>query len=440
VLDENGRPIYRMQDSRHPEWSDYSIFAEGAAPLIAKVRSRERARGQFRAPFHSAGDISPPIQEGGIFRTRAGTFVMVASLVQPDFGKALPRSGRAPILLVCEKIDGTLLRVLGERLAIPDLRVASVSSAMDTPIMDSNGRMALRLIWTPFRPGRDLVAVALLPILGGVLLLLALYFRGRATAAKLHKIIGEQAATRDAAVNANRVKNEFLANMSHELRTPLNAILGFSEMLSSDVFASHRAEYAEIIHRSGVQLLSLVNDLLDLSRIEAGKFALRLEAFDFQVLIAECMTAFAPRCATKGLRLVRSLEAPLPAFCADRRALQQILLNLLSNAVKFTPAGRQIRIFVGAPSEDGIDFGVEDEGTGIAEEDQAGVFERFGKGRHDLVRNQEGAGLGLPIVKGLVEAHGGTVSLVSRAGAGTRVTIHLPASCLASHPALETAA
>ena len=441
ILDADGRPIYRMKSDRHPQWAAYSLFAGSATGLIANVRERERKRGDLRPPFGDAGSIAPPIQDGGIFHTRAGNFVMVATLVQPDFGKALPRGRRAPIMLVCQEIDGRFFRSIGTRLAIPDLRIAHPGERGARAVaLDAGGRVNIRLTWTPFEPGRDLVAVALLPILCGILLLLGLYFRGRATAATLNRIIGELAAARDAAVNANRVKNEFLANMSHELRTPLNAILGFSEMLLSDVFASNRAEYARIIHRSGTQLLSLVNDLLDLSRIEAGKFALHAQTFDFDSLVGECVAAFAARCAAKGIRLERTADGPIPHLHADRRALQQILLNLLSNAMKFTPSGKHIRVFVGPPSEDGFEFGVVDDGVGIAEEDQAGIFERFGKRRHDLVHNAEGVGLGLPIVKGLVEAHGGSVHLVSRLGAGTEVTVRLPVGCLALDCQVDLAA
>lgn len=440
VLNGGNRPVYGVKDLRHPEWSNYSLFASSAMPLLSKVRSRERKRGALRA-FRTAGEISVPIQEGGMFRTRAGDFVMVATLVQPDFGKALPNGPRAPIMLICQEIDGPLLKAIGKRVGIGDLRIAKTGDRSTTAVaLDSAGRVTVPLTWTAFQPGRDVVAVAMLPIMGGILLLLGLYFRGRATAAKLNKIIGELAGARDAAVNANRVKNEFLANMSHELRTPLNAILGFSEMLGFDAFACHRTEYARIIHRSGTQLLSLVNDLLDLSRIEAGKFALHAETFEFDVLIDECMMAFASRCAPKGIRLERVADGPVPLLHADRRALQQILLNLLSNAAKFTKAGKQIRVFVHAHTAEGLDFGVVDEGTGIAEEDQASVFERFGKGRHDLVRNAEGAGLGLPIVKGLAEAHGGSVSLISRLDAGTRVTVHLPARCVVPQQPLGVAA
>lgn len=441
ILGGNDRPIYGIKDRRHPEWSDYSIFESHAAPLVAKVRDRERRRGVVRRPLHVNSNISAPIHEGGIFRTRAGPYLIVAGLVQPDFGTALPRGPRAPIIVVAQKIDGAFLTRLGERLTIGNLKIAEGTTGKTAnTFIDSSGRTVLSLMWTPFRPGRQIAAVALLPVLAGVLLLLALYFRGRATAIELQHSVGELAAARDAAVRANRVKSQFLANMSHELRTPLNAVLGFAEMLGSQRFADRRVEYAGFIHRSGEQLLSLVNDLLDLSRIEAGRFVPRLETVDLDSLITECMTSLMPRCAAKGIDLRRVSDGPVPSLVVDRRALQQVLLNLLANAVKFTGRGKRIRVFVGTLSAGGIEFGVEDEGVGIAEEDQASVFERFGMGRHDLGRNPGGAGLGLPIVKGLVEAHGGKVTLSSQIGLGTRVTLHLPPSCVAKKTPLDAAA
>ena len=440
VLGSSDQPIYRLNDRRHPEWSDYSIFAPYAAPLLAKVRDRERRRGSFKRPLHAGNNISAPIHEGAFFRTRAGPYLIVAGLVQPDFGTALPRGPRAPIVIVAQKIDDAFLARLGERLTIRHLKMANRATKEARTITDSKGRAVLRLIWAPFRPGGQIAAIALLPVLAGVLLLLVLYFRGRAAAIKLRQSNGELATARDAAIRASRVKSQFLANMSHELRTPLNAILGFAEMLGSDRFAARRVQYAEFIHRSGSQLLSLVNDLLDLSRIEAGRFVPQPETVDLDSLIAECLTSFVPRCAAKGIDLRRVPDGPLASLIVDRRALQQVLLNLLSNAVKFTGRGKGIRVFVGEPSAHGIEFGVEDEGAGIAEGDQASVFERFGQGRHDLERNPGGAGLGLPIVKGLVEAHGGTVALSSLVGVGTRVTVHLPPPCVAKAKPLDVAA
>jgi len=233
-------------------------------------------------------------------------------------------------------------------------------------------------------------------------------------------------AARDTAVSANQMKTLFFANVSHELRTPLNAIIGFSELLALDAFAAKRREYADLIHSSGTHLLGLVNDLLDLARIEAGKFELRAESVSLEELIGECARTVEVRARESGIGLMRRVAPELPHALADRRALKQILLNLLTNAIKFTRRDGTVEMFARLTSSGELAFGVKDDGIGIADEDQACVFERFGQGRHDVAGADEGTGLGLPIVKGLIEAHGGRVSLESRLGEGTCVTVTLP--------------
>jgi two-component system cell cycle sensor histidine kinase PleC len=234
------------------------------------------------------------------------------------------------------------------------------------------------------------------------------------------------AAARDTAVSANQTKTLFFANVSHELRTPLNAIIGFSELLALDAFAAKRREYADLIHSSGTHLLGLVNDLLDLARIEAGKFELYAESVNLEELIGECARTVEVRARESGIGLMRRVAPELPHALADRRALKQILLNLLTNAIKFTRRDGTVEMFARLTSSGEFVFGVKDNGIGIADEDQARVFERFGQGRHDVAGADEGTGLGLPIVKGLIEAHGGLVSLESRLGEGTCVTVTLP--------------
>ena len=231
---------------------------------------------------------------------------------------------------------------------------------------------------------------------------------------------------RVAAIEASRAKSEFLANMSHELRTPLNAILGFSEALSSGTFAAKREEYSKLIHASGTHLLGLVNDLLDLSRIEANKVVLREEEIDVRALLDECISIVEPGLTRKTLLLDVRISAGLPHAIGDRQALRQILLNLLSNAIKFSNTDSRINVFAIHAADGGISLGVKDEGAGIPEDEQERMFERFGQGRHDISFIHKGTGLGLPIVKGLTEAHGGRVTMESRLGEGTTVTVWLP--------------
>jgi two-component system cell cycle sensor histidine kinase PleC len=238
----------------------------------------------------------------------------------------------------------------------------------------------------------------------------------------------ELAKARDAAVSANRSKTLFFANMSHELRTPLNAVIGFSQLLEADVFESRRVEYARLIQNAGRHLLDLVNDLLDLSRIEAGKFSLNDEDVLLAGLMDECCDIVAPRLRSGKLRLSKQITEDAPVVWGDHRALKQIVLNLLTNAIKFSPAGGVIEVFVSWSSSGELTFGVRDEGIGIARDDQDRIFERYGRARHEVALAQEGTGLGLPIVKGLVEAHDGRVTLESTLGLGTCVTVWLPRS------------
>jgi signal transduction histidine kinase len=256
---------------------------------------------------------------------------------------------------------------------------------------------------------------------------------------KLSHARDELATARDAAINANLSKTMFFANMSHELRTPLNAIIGFSELLGADMFASRRVEYAGLIQSAGVHLLDLVNDLLEISRMEAGKLQLREEEISIAPLMEECIRTVEPRARPARLRIVRDIKSDIPDVMADRRALKQILLNLLTNAVKFSEAGGKIDVFAFSAPSGELAIGVRDEGMGIAEDDRAGVFEPFKRTRHDVLNVQESTGLGLPIVKGLAEAHGGRVELWSELGKGTTVTVWFPAARVHTQPKLAFA-
>jgi two-component system cell cycle sensor histidine kinase PleC len=248
---------------------------------------------------------------------------------------------------------------------------------------------------------------------------------------ELAKAKTESDTARDRAEAASRAKSEFLANMSHELRTPLNAILGFSELISSHAFATNvekHHEYAGLIHGSGQHLLALINDVLDLAKIEAGGISLRDSEIDLGSLVDEAMSMMAPKAVAGDCRLHGKFDHSLPLLIADERSVKQVLLNILSNAVKFTPPGGEVTVFARQESDGSLSFGVGDTGIGISEEDQARVFQKFGQGRHDVAIMDKGTGLGLPIAKGLVEAHGGFMTLESAVGVGTRVTVTFPAS------------
>jgi signal transduction histidine kinase len=233
-------------------------------------------------------------------------------------------------------------------------------------------------------------------------------------------------AERTTALAANRAKSEFLAKMSHELRTPLNVILGFSEMLKNGIRHERTVEYSEIIHTSGHYLLSLINDILDLSKIEAGKYEPAITHVLVQELVRDCASLMQPNADSVGVTLRLEIPRAMPVLYADPRALRQILLNLLTNAIKFTRCGGKVTVGVSVVPSGEFCLEVSDTGVGIAEEDQARVFESFGQGRHSAINKSQGSGLGLPIVKGLAEAQGGRVTLQSVVDCGTSVRVFLP--------------
>jgi cell cycle sensor histidine kinase DivJ len=247
---------------------------------------------------------------------------------------------------------------------------------------------------------------------------------------------------REEAERANIAKGRFLANMSHELRTPLNAIIGFSEILTSELYGrlenDKQREYAELIHESGNHLLDVVNDILDMSKIETGNFELFPETFDVTELVDGCRKLVASQAEAAGLRIETDLPYSMPELYADRRAIKQIVLNLLSNAVKFSKSGG--RIVVGAYRDGaGAALYVADEGIGIPGHEIARLGDPFVQLKESFDRRHTGTGLGLSVVKGLVTLHGGQLDIESELGVGTRVTIRLPQSALASAQAEEVA-
>jgi two-component system, cell cycle sensor histidine kinase DivJ len=240
------------------------------------------------------------------------------------------------------------------------------------------------------------------------------------------------------AARANDAKSRFLATMSHELRTPLNAVIGFSDMLMKEnelmLDSRRRSEYAGLIHNSGKHLLSVVNGILDMSKIETGNFAITPEPFAPSQVVANCCDLLALRASEAGVRLERRAGADLPDLVADKRAVQQILLNLVSNAIRFTDRGGCVTVSARAEAAT-ISFVVEDDGVGINEADLARVGEPYFQAATSYDRRQGGTGLGLSIVKGLVRLHGGDLSIRSRVGQGTRVTVRLPFDCERTAPA-----
>ena len=298
--------------------------------------------------------------------------------------------------------------------------------------------------------------MAMMPGYGGYLLMM-----GRASHRRLNAVIMGRFANEDLnaalmrardealrkryeAETANASKTAFLANMSHELRTPLNAILGFSDIIAQramgpDAFDRY-SEYAADIHSSGTHLLSLINDLLDIAKIEAGKMEIDPRPLDMAVLIEGVMRLMMPRATARGQALAVEIMPKLPPAVADERAIRQILINLLANAIKFTPEGGRIHVHCYTVTEGGMVLCVADNGPGIAPAKLAHVFEPFSQIDNRFDREGGGTGLGLALVRGLAQLHGGRAWLESAPGKGVKACIYLPSTIAASIAPLRRAA
>jgi two-component system, cell cycle sensor histidine kinase DivJ len=238
---------------------------------------------------------------------------------------------------------------------------------------------------------------------------------------------------RDQAMSASRAKSTFLANMSHELRTPLNAIIGFSELMTREIFGglgdARYHEYAQLIHDSGGHLLELINGVLDMSKIEAGKFELYQEVFDFEELALSSVRFVKLAAERGGVTLTRTVAPEANHIFADKRAVKQILVNLLSNGIKFTPRGGEVTLDAHV-NEQGVEIVVRDTGIGIAAHDIEKLGKPFEQAETAATRTKEGTGLGLALVKSLTGMHGGEVVLESALGEGTSVKVRLPFAVL----------
>jgi signal transduction histidine kinase len=268
--------------------------------------------------------------------------------------------------------------------------------------------------------------LAILAILGTFL------WRAYFSVAKYEKVIFTQSSeitkSNQKLTELNQHKSEFLANMSHELRTPLNSIIGFSEVLLEKYFGDlnpKQTDYVRNINNSGQHLLDLINDILDISKIEAGQFELNKSTFELTKVFKLVISILEVRLKKKNIDFSADGFEGLGAIYADERAVRQILLNILTNAIKFTPNGGSVMLKANYHNQD-LKVSVSDTGIGIAKKDQAAVFEEFRQVNSSATKNQEGTGLGLSIVKRLIEMHGGHILLESELGKGSTFTFNIP--------------
>ncbi|MCE9658724.1 MAG: GAF domain-containing protein [Burkholderiales bacterium] len=370
-------------------------------------------------------DDAGMLQRGG-FRTRDTDSIPIVRSVADEFPR--PLRGSTTELAIRERRVVHFADVLADAdVPAPLMRVAA-----------SNGNFSIAfapMLWE----GRGVGAIQVsrqppLAFSDKELTLLKTFADQAVIAIQNARLFNELEAKTQELERANKHKSEFLANMSHELRTPLNAIIGFSEVLSEQMFGEvnpKQAEYLLDIHTSGHHLLSLINDILDLSKIEAGRMELDLASTNLPMLLDNCTTLVRERASRQGLVLALEVEPDVGDWVADVRKLKQVVINLLSNAVKFTPAGGRVTLRA-RRLERAVEIAVVDTGVGIAADQQALVFEEFRQAGGDYLRKSEGTGLGLSLARRFVELHGGTIRVESEPGRGSTFAFILPERVVAA--------
>jgi signal transduction histidine kinase len=370
-----------------------------------------------------------------VARTETGFVFAALALFTPEYVQpGFPPPDRRGALIALRDLDAAFLAQAAEAFELEDLALQPLGlpvgqgrGAFELPGVDA-APVAL-LTWVPPRPGDRLRETLLLPMaaVGALVLLLFAFF-----VAFSRRVALRLDAARVAAEGASEAKSRFLANVSHELRTPLNAILGFSEMIKLGQVPprdkTRQAHYGAAIHQSGQHLLKLIEDLLDLTKIESGRQDLNLESLNAADLVEEATAGLAPLLEARGHRVAVEVPQGLPPLIADRRAVRQILYNLLNNAAKFTPDGGSIVAGACQAPGEGIELFVRDNGIGIAAENLERVrqpFEQVADPRGTTTGG--GTGLGLSIVDGLAKLHGGALRLETKPGRGTRAAVLFPA-------------
>ncbi|GHD48112.1 hypothetical protein GCM10017083_18820 [Thalassobaculum fulvum] len=438
VLDADLEPIFGSVDGAIQEADMAARFSPELARIVADAR---RTVGE---PGIVPGVATSFLEFDG------APAIAGAAILKWEDDRPIPLRDGVPVALVfVRRIDEAMLRRFGELYLLSDMKLAPASAELadSIPLSTTDDRDIARLSWTGHRPGTALLRELALPLLGIAVLATALMVlivrRARQSTDALtrsHDQLEAQTRALQAstealqralaeAARANAAKSDFLARMSHELRTPLNAILGFSEIISMEMYGPNSdpryRDYGRMIHESGDHLRSLINDILDLAKIEAGRFELAEGPTSLGPIIEQCLGLLAPRIEAKGIR--SSYRPTNVRLIADARAIKQILLNLMSNAVKFTGDGGEIAVAVSDEAE-GIVLSVSDTGCGMTREELERVFQMFGQAKVNVSRDAEGSGLGLNIAKGLVEMHGGTLTVESEVGVGTAATVRLPSA------------
>lgn len=426
VLDAGNTPVYGMMYGKRRTIDPLAMFQTGLENLL----ERARAASLTKVPFPVTGFV------------KAGKTIHIASV-------SLLAHTEKPIvtdkiLIFTRALDQGALTKISSNYKLEELRMAAKEEPMhdvEIPLKSSKGDFLGFLTWNPRTPGQDMLRW-LFPVVVFIFLVFAgiahfFFKKTQLITTTLTDNISEIQAAQVASIKArmdaeraNRAKSEFLANMSHELRTPLNSVIGFSQVMEGEFFGplghDNYREYVEAVGDSGKHLLNLVNDILDIAKIEAGEMEFEETEVDITEIFKASTKIVAPRADQGKVTMMVDVPANTPPLRGDSLRLKQILLNLLSNAIKFTPPKGQVRALANVNSSNAMEWQITDTGIGIPAQDLPRIMNPFEQVRGTVAHTHEGTGLGLYLTKSLAEVHGGTLAIDSVVGEGTTVIVTFP--------------
>jgi signal transduction histidine kinase/FixJ family two-component response regulator len=438
VLDATGGVLGAWSDGEPAAKTIPPAIRSAVDDLVSRVRAREASRGELSADPVQRAMIARAIDETTAVQTDPAPVVVSASLIQPDFGTALPQGSRSPVVITVQPLNAAYLDWLGSHFLLKNLHVQRDPLSPAGPgeasavLRDHAGRPVARFDWQYRRPARDLAAVVA-PSVG--LLLLVLLGAPALTIWRDRRQTRRLNAAMAAANAASESKSRFIANMSHEIRTPMNGVMGVLHLLRRKPLDQDSRQLIEDALASGALLQGLLNDVLDLSRIESGSFELDRAPLDPQELLREVVGLFLGQAGTKGVELRASFSGEPELLLADGLRLRQVCLNLIGNAVKFTARGcidvRCSLSDTATPGERLLRLEVEDTGIGIPASSQEQMFRRFSQADGSIRREFGGSGLGLSICAALVELMEGDIGFSSQEGVGSTFWVEIVLPVLA---------
>ncbi|MBT9470259.1 MAG: ATP-binding protein [Pseudomonadota bacterium] len=435
VLDSDDRPVYAWRGDGRIAPAETTAFLRDAALLVSSVRQEETLRQDDVLLRNGIGAL---ITNSGVVCSGDGFYLVAISNVIPETRSVAPRPGPNYLVITARKIDAEFLADLNNDMRVTASHVASTTTRelAALPMVGVNNETIGQLGWTPKKPGVDVMrnAVPLFAMAVTLLVLAGLAMATRirmifrelaANDASLQQAMDELVRTRDEAAAANVAKSQFLANMSHEIRTPLNGILGMTQVMAREDLSPAQCERLEVVRDSGQALLTVLNDILDISKIEAGKLEIDNHEFDLATAIHTACNAFAGIADQKDVAFRIGIDdEALGIWWGDGARLRQVVSNLASNAVKFTHQG-EVAVIV-RRTEAGLHLTVRDTGIGIPPDRQGELFQKFNQVDASTTRKFGGTGLGLAISHELVALMGGTMTVASIMSEGSTFAFDLP--------------